>query len=99
MIIDNETNYLYLADSLNKPEFVPFLKRFTEQLETNNVQFSFLKDTKDIWAVDYMPIQIDVNEFVKFVYNPDYLRNSKSFKNTISDTNKICESLGIKPQR
>ena len=41
-----------------------------------------LQGTKDIWAVDYMPVQIQDDEFVQFVYNPDYLQ-SKKWRNRI----------------
>jgi len=41
-----------------------------------------------------MPIQIDVNKFVRFVYNPIYLQ-SKTYSKTISDVDRICELIGI----
>jgi hypothetical protein len=49
----------------------------------------------DIWAVDYMPIQIDHNEFVQFIYRPDYLQG-KIWRNSISDGAQIAHTLGIK---
>ena len=44
--------------------------------------------TKDFWARDYMPIQVDENVFIKFVYNPDYLQNQKKY---ITDVDKVIE--------
>lgn len=35
-------------------------------------------NTKDYWVRDFMPIQIDKDVFVKFIYNPDYLQDQKS---------------------
>ena len=94
MITDRETNFLYLADTL-KNWYKPFYKEFEKVLKENNVEFDFLSHTKDIWAVDYMPIQIEKNQFVQFEYNPTYLQESKDTQNSISDVNKICESLYI----
>ena len=45
--------------------------------------------TKDFWARDYMPIQVDENVFIKFVYNPDYLQNQKKY---ITDVDKVIEN-------
>jgi len=41
-----------------------------------------------------MPIQIDTNNFVRFVYNPIYLQSQKYLK-TISDVDTICKLIGI----
>ena len=94
MIKDSETNYLYLADCLpiKNPQF---FKRFKKLLKDCEVSYSLLPNTKDICAVDYMPIQIDTKSFVQFVYNPDYLQ-TKSLRKTISDVDEICSLLDIK---
>jgi len=54
-----------------------------------------LPKTKDVWAVDYMPIQVMKNKFVKFVYNPDYLRSTIKWRKTISDASAICTALTL----
>ena len=41
-----------------------------------------------------MPIQIDLNRFVRFVYNPSYLRPKKYLK-TITQADTVCELIGI----
>ena len=41
------------------------------------IEFDLLNNTNDIWARDYMPIQIEKDKFVAFVYNPDYLQEDK----------------------
>jgi Peptidylarginine deiminase and related enzymes len=41
-----------------------------------------------------MPIQTDLNKFVRFVYNPSYLQTKKYLK-TISDVDGICKEIGI----
>lgn len=95
MITDSQTNTLYLADTL--PNRYPiFCSAFEKVLNENKINFRFIQGTKDIWAVDYMPIQTDINQFVQFVYNPKYLRGTK-YKKTISDTDSICRGMNIQP--
>lgn len=79
MITDSQTNFLYLADIL-PTKYPDFYKRFEYVLEDCNIPFDFLPQTKDVWAVDYMPIQTDLNKFVRFVYNPSYLQTNKYLK-------------------
>ena len=93
MIIDSQTNFLYLADTLPK-KYPDFYKRFEKVLTESNLEFATLPKTKDVWAVDYMPIQIGSNKFVRFVYNPTYLQSKKNLK-TISDVDTICNEIGI----
>ena len=98
MITDEQTNFLYLADTL--PEMYPtFFKRFENILQASNVEFNFLPDTKDVWAVDYMPLQIEADKFVRFLYQPPYLTKSKKSVKTISDVDKICNHIGIETTR
>ncbi len=93
MIPDNKTNFLYLADTLPK-KYPAFYTRFENLLNESKINFKLLPQTKDVWAVDYMPIQIDTNNFVRFVYNPIYLQSQKYLK-TISDVDTICKLIGI----
>lgn len=93
MIPDSQTNFLYLADTL-PTKYPDFFKRFECVLKDCNIPFDFLPQTKDVWAVDYMPIQTDLNKFVRFVYNPSYLQTKKYLK-TISDVDRICKAISI----
>lgn len=93
MITDSQTNLLYLADTLPK-SYPDFYQRFQKELVFRNVKFALLPKTKDVWAVDYMPIQIDMDKFVRFTYNPGYLQ-PKKYLNTISDVDVICEQIGL----
>lgn len=95
MIPDNQTNFLYLADTLSK-YYPNFYKAFEKALKLSNISFDLLPATKDVWAVDYMPIQTDVDRFVQFIYRPSYLK-TKSDLASISDTTGICREIGIRP--
>jgi agmatine deiminase len=94
MITDSQTNYLYLADTLPK-KYSSFYKSFVELLTEYNIRFSLLPHTKDVWAADYMPIQTELNNYVRFTYNPPYLQ-AKQLLKSISDVDSICEEIGIR---
>lgn len=93
MIPDIQTNFLYLADTLPK-KYLEFFNRFEKVLKDSQINFKFIPNTKDVWAVDYMPIQTDLNRFVRFVYNPSYLQYKKYAK-TISDVDEICQEMDL----
>ena len=95
MIADSQTNFVFLADTLLS-KYPKFSAEFEALLRTVNVKYGFLPQTKDIWAVDYMPIQIKKNEFISFKYYPDYLTDTVKWRKTISDTDLICKSIGLK---
>lgn len=96
MNYDSETTFLYFADSLPK-KFPEFYSSLEELLLDHKIQYSLLPGTKDIWARDYMPIQIERNRFVQFTYQPDYLIKYKKWIITISDVDPICNAIEIKP--
>lgn len=98
MIPDSDTNFLYLADTLPK-NYSKFYSQFEKVLNECNVCFKLLPQSKDIWAVDYMPIQIDKDTFVQFIYNPDYLRDTIKWRKTISDLDVICKEINIIPKK
>jgi agmatine deiminase len=93
MITDQETNYLFLADIL-VTKHSEFYNRLCSVLNKHKIPYSLLPETKDIWAVDYMPIQVNEKKFVQFVYNPDYLQYKKWLP-TISNNDIICEKIKI----
>ncbi|KAA3436739.1 agmatine deiminase family protein [Rufibacter hautae] len=97
MITDNQTNFLYLADTLLKL-YPDFYQRFEQTLKEAGIEHSLLPNTKDVWAVDYMPIQVTRDEFVQFVYNPSYLQ-AKVWQKTISNVDSICTSINLQPKK
>ena len=94
MITDEETNTLFLADTLSK-YYPVFNKSFENVLKECSINCIVLPETKDVWAVDYMPIQVDLQKFVRFDYHPKYLKTKQEL-NSISDAERICEGIGIK---
>jgi agmatine deiminase len=96
MIPDNQTNSLYLADGLPE-KYATFFSQFEKILNNCNIPFQLLPHTKDVWAVDYMPVQICINNFIQFAYNPDYLRKIISGRKSISDVDAICNAINVSP--
>ena len=47
--------------------------------------FKFLSPTKDIWAVDYMPVQIDKNKTLFSLFISHRILKTQAELNTISD--------------
>jgi len=95
MATDDQTNLLYLADILPK-KYPEFYHHFEKALNECRISYDLLPGTKDIWARDYMPILVEFDKFVQFVYNPDYLKDEYGQK-TISDVDSICKGIGITP--
>jgi len=93
MVTDSETNLLYLADCLPQ-KYPSFAENFLQLLNSYSIPYKFLPKTKDIWAVDYMPVQLGIGSFVNFTYTPDYLKTKAGIK-TISDVTQILKWTGI----
>ena len=76
MIPDWETNCVYFSRLLGE-QYPDLLERLTQILRSHKVEVRLLEGTKDIWARDYCPVQIEANRFLKFRYDPDYLKEDK----------------------
>ena len=96
MIKNKNTNIVYLSDLLQTDErFEKTCNRLIQILEKRNIKYKFLKSTKDIWCRDYMPIQIDNEEFIQFRYEPSYLKNDLRLQ---SNPSKVCKANKIEPK-
>lgn len=97
MIKDYDTNFLYLADCLRK--FQPaFTERLAKVLHDLKIPYDFLPNTKDIWAKDFMPIQMSKDDFVQFTYGPDYLKPLK-YQHLRSVTDDVCRNIDLVPKK
>lgn len=96
MITDNDTNFVYLSDMLEKG-YPSLFRELLDAFNKYDVKYGFLKGTKDIWAVDYMPVQINRDEYVQFVYDPDYLK-PKRWQHLRTIPRVTYEQLNIQPK-
>lgn len=76
-IQDWDTDFVYISDKL-KVYFPDFYHRLCSKFTEMGILFEEIKDTKDIWCRDYMPIQIAPDTFVGYTYSPNYLRSEKN---------------------
>lgn len=53
------------------------IAQIAEALDVYEDSFVALKDCKDIWARDFMPVQRQDDMYVQYQYKPDYLQNKK----------------------
>ena len=68
-------------------------KGLTAVLDRYGVPYSLLDGTNDVWCRDYMPVQVAPGRFAAFKYEPDYLRNYKKYRPTITDGNAVARAL------
>jgi agmatine deiminase len=93
MITDNQTNFVWFS-ALLKEKYSAEFGRIIEILTRHHINFDFLKETKDIWCRDYMPVQLSKKEFVQFRYEPSYLKTEKELLSR-SDPKLVNEANGI----
>ena len=67
MIRDEETNVVYLADKL-QDDYPDFWRRFIALLNEMDICWKLIPGTCDIWARDFMPIQLSDGEFLRYRY-------------------------------
>lgn len=94
IVSDADTNIVYISSWL-KDECPHFYPHFLEALKENDIPFKIMKRTNDIWARDYMPIQIYDNRFVQYSYNPDYLQEKQEDRESITNVDAVCQEIGI----
>ncbi len=92
MITDNETNFLYFSKELEARS--NFFKSFCSLLNKHSIRYHILDETKDIWAVDYMPIQSGIDRFIQFKYEPDYLQDD-NYILTQTDPIAVCKTIDL----
>lgn len=94
MIPDWRKTEVYVSEIL-KESYPKEFNAIELALSNKGVHLHQIQQTKDIWARDYMPIQVTKEAFVQFKYNPSYLRNSEALK---TDPSKIgvLKSINLK---
>ncbi|MDD3723362.1 MAG: agmatine deiminase family protein [Lutibacter sp.] len=98
MIADKDTDFIYLSDLLRtKNDFAVNCSCICDILNKHSIKYDFLKGTQDIWARDYMPIQVSEKKFVEFRYDPDYLQGiEKDQRNLKTYPDIVCQKHNIK---
>lgn len=97
MITDKETDIVYFSDLLKSDsKFTETCKQITDILDANQINYEFLQNTKDIWARDYMPIQVTKDKLIEYRYDPDYLQGiPKGRRDLKTYPDIVCDSLNL----
>lgn len=106
VITDDLCNRLYVSSLLRdgNPDYpaVNFKSVYSqlEQALKGRVDIHIIENSKDVWARDFMPIQIFMSRYWNYEYKPDYLER---YASQITDWRKtvfMCPSrLDIKPEQ
>lgn len=100
MITDFETNAIYFSELLKTDKrFSKTFEEITSVLKSIGIEPKLLPGTKDIWARDYMPIQVAENKFVEYRYDPDYLQGNSDEKKTRelkTYPDIVCDAISLK---
>lgn len=99
MITDRETNFVYFSSLIKELEqYASFWKRLEKILSEKKISYGFIENTRDIWCRDYMPIQLDTNQFVQFNFFPDYcLLPQYISKLTIPSEVRTYDKINLRP--
>jgi agmatine deiminase len=96
MITDFDTNSIYFSELLRSvPRYKKTCDQITTILDSYQIKYSFLPNTKDIWARDFMPVQIADDTFVEYRYDPDYL-HGKKYRPIKTYPDIVCDTIGLK---
>lgn len=74
---------IYFSSLLKtNPAYQPAADRLFAALDSNGVPYSFLENTHDIWARDFMPVLVHAarQQYVSFRYDPSYLDEDPGLK-------------------
>ena len=96
MITDNQTNKVYFSKRLTWYKCWKELRRI---LDETGIYYDLLENTNDKWVRDYMPIQLEKDKFVSYVYNPDYLQEDKKSITIWSEITNLPSMLEINPTK
>ncbi|HOZ14767.1 MAG TPA: agmatine deiminase family protein [Tenuifilaceae bacterium] len=109
MIADRQTNTIYFSKLLStNPKYSGTYNRILSNLKQFGLTPKLLDETKDIWARDYMPIQVNKDRYIQYRYEPNYLNDAygqtiksipdaimKSFKKEIVKTDIIIDGGNV----
>ncbi len=76
---------IYFSSLINSPKYRPAADRISAALKAENVAFSYIENTKDIWLRDFMPGKLKSGKYVSFRYEPKYLKNDKNLRTNYRD--------------
>lgn len=96
MITDKDTNTIYFSERIES-DYPNTFKEITGILKSFGSKPVLLPKTKDIWARDYMPIQISDDKFIEYRYDPNYLQGTqKGLRDLKTYPDIVCDAIKLK---
>ena len=95
MITDKETNTIYFSEKVIE-QFPEIATQISDSIKQFGTDCRFLPGTKDIWARDYMPVQVHEGKLIQYTFYPDYLKKYEHLK---SEPESICADLNLNTVR
>ena len=89
MIITEKEKCLAVFSSLFFKHYPEFEEQLHGVMRPYHKGVRMVCHTKDYWARDFMPVQVDKDVLVKFIFNPDYLQDKKKY---ITDVDKVIKN-------
>lgn len=86
MIPDWQKNQVYISALLER-KFPDEYGLMQIALKEAGIHLKSIPHTKDIWARDFMPVQVSKDHFIQFRYDPNYLRGALNLKTIPSQKN------------
>lgn len=72
---------LYFSSLLTTVEaYRPAGERLFAALDAHRIPYGFLKNTRDIWVRDFMPVRTGTGKYVSFRYEPGYLEQEPNLR-------------------
>jgi len=101
MISDSEVNTIYFSERIKSDtRFSKTSNQIFSILDSYGANYELLPGTKDIWARDYMPIQISKEKFVEYRYDPDYLQGDwKNRRDIKTYPDIVCDLIKLRPDK
>jgi agmatine deiminase len=87
---DEQANLVFVSDLL-EARFPTLVDAFRRVLGDHRLDLRVIRGTRDIWSRDYMPIPVGTGEFVRFRYDPDYLRGHEDLITKPDDIDPIFD--------
>jgi len=86
MTVTETEKEVVVFSSLYIRDYPELYKEISDILFSYHKGYGTVSHTKDYWVRDFMPVQMDTDVFLQFIYNPDYLQAQKQY---ITDVDKV----------
>ncbi|WP_347840017.1 agmatine deiminase family protein [uncultured Draconibacterium sp.] len=79
MISDNQINTVYFSN-VTQETFPNEIAKLKNLIESEAFHVDLIAETQDFYCRDFMPVQVDKNDFVQFVFRPATYFERKDYK-------------------